>query len=952
MKKYTSILLLSIFISGSLFSQKLSSKEENKLLEAAEYYYEDEESQNLPKALKLFEKLLKNKPSDPYYKLMTGICYSYLKHEKEKSLEMLLAVKSENDGFEEVDFYLGRAYAVNNRFDEAIASYEKYLTAEDLEDDRKALVRQNIIYCENAKVYLKDTVDVEINNLGPPVNSEYSEYVPVITPDESMMIFTYSGIKSKGGLLAPTGKSDSDGRYYEDIMITYKENGDWIEPVSIGDNINTNGHNASIALSVDGKTLFLYEQTKADRGDIYVSYLKGEEWSKPERLKGDINSDAWEGSATLTSDGKTIYFSSERKGGFGGRDLYSASLQPDGSWGEVTNLGPTINTRFDDDAPFIHPDRRTMYFSSKGHNSMGDYDIFYTYLADEGWDKPKNVKPPVNTIDDDRYYVLSADAKTGYYSTSGRSELGTHDIFSVSPGHFGERPVLALVVGVIQAGKDVKSADISVTNSENGEKEGDYKSNAATGKYMLALTPGNKYKIAIEVEGYETKIDYIDIESLESYVEVEHDFNVLQDEIVGISDELNPLQSKIDNQILQYKKENTADGYDELIYAKIINEKGTVKNAGVQYFLDAGCIDESSADAEITAKINTIIYPDGTTKKMIGPFETLKESEDVKQMLMLKDTACNNLQVKVDDNGIEKSVKQYYINDYTKTNVSNTSIHDKLTGSEVGAVSNSSAIDLQEVTDVDLGDESVEAAEEKKITGLTFKVEVGAVKDTNDFKLAYLSKYGKISSKIYPDGLTRYSFGSFATLKEAEDFKEMLVEKEAESKDAFVTVFVFGADKKVDDLKNTVRKDLGIPLKENEVVPDDLKPCNSAMIDFSKFIDEDLNDPVVYAGLMKLGGDFCAKGLTFKVQIGAYRFPKNYKWNHLMKYGEPTTSGYPDGITRFTQGTFDTMIKAEELRQQIIKSGQKDAWITPFYNGKRILLEELIKVNFYGKSVN
>ena len=234
---------------------------------------------------------------------------------------------------------------------------------------------------------------------------------------------------------------------------------------------------------------------------------------------------------------------------------------------------------------------------------MGDYDIFYTYLADEGWDKPKNVKPPVNTIDDDRYYVLSADAKTGYYSTSGRSELGTHDIFSVSPGHFGERPVLALVVGVIQAGKDVKSADISVTNSENGEKEGDYKSNAATGKYMLALTPGNKYKIAIEVEGYETKIDYIDIESLESYVEVEHDFNVLQDEIVGISDELNPLQSKIDNQILQYKKENTADGYDELIYAKIINESGGPQNLRIRIVVGAAYGSDVDQVVELLLKV-------------------------------------------------------------------------------------------------------------------------------------------------------------------------------------------------------------------------------------------------------------------------------------------------------------------------------------------------------------
>ncbi|MDB4534645.1 hypothetical protein N9242_07225, partial [Vicingaceae bacterium] len=904
----------------------------------------------------------KNKPTDPYYKLMTGICYSYFKHKRVEALETLLTVKFENSGFGEVDFYLGRAYAVNNRFDEAIASYQDYIGSEEVSDDRKAEARQNIIYCENAKVYLQDSLEVEITNIGSPINTDHSEYVPVITPDESMMIFTYSGPKSKGGLLGPTGKPDADGHYYEDIMISYKMGDNWLEPESIADNINNTGHNASIALSVDGQMLFVYEQSKADQGDIFASYLEGEEWSKPERLKGEINSEYWEGSATLTSDGKLIYFSSEREGGFGGRDIYSATLQADETWGEITNLGPVINTRFDDDAPFIHPDRRTMYFSSKGHNSMGSYDIFYTYLTDEGWDEPENVKYPVNTIDDDRYYVLSADAKTGYYSTSGRSELGTHDIFTVSPGHFGKRPILALIVGVTKADGEVKEADITVTNDKTGELEGKFKSNATSGKYMLALTPGNKYKIAIEVEGYETKIDYIDIESLETYVEVEHDFNVYsKEQVVGISDDLDPLQGKIDNQIEQYKKENTKEGYEEMIYSKVLNERGEEKIAGVQYFLDADCIDSANTDAEVLAKINTVNYPDGTSKSIIGPFETLLASEIVKQNLVSKDSACSDLEIKVNDNGTEKSFQQFYVKEYKKTDFSDANIHNKLTGAdstEVAEANDGSAINLEDIKDVDLKGDNLQDAEGKTITGLTFKVEIGAVKDANDFELSYLEKYGKITSKVYPDGMTRYTFGPFKTLKEAEDFKKMLIEKEASSKDAFVTVFVFGQNKKVDDIKDDQRKELGIPIKEIDPELLDLVhsevpgPCESEVKDFSWFIGKDLNDKAVYNKMLALGGNSCAKGLEFKVQIAAYKFPKNYKWNHLKQYGEPVVAPYPDGITRFTQGVFSTLSTAEELRQKIIKSGQKDAWITPFYNGKRILLEELFKVNFYGKSIN
>lgn len=409
-------LLLIILTVTSLFAQnKLSSKQEKSMVDKAEFYFEDGDYQNIPKSLDLFEKLEANKPDDPYYKLMVGICYTYFKDKKHLSIDKLFEVQKINPTFNELNKYLGRAYAVNHQFDKAISFYQKYLNSSDLEEEDKSAARQSIIYCQNAKKFISDSLSVRIENIGPPINTEFSEYVPVITPDESMIIFTYRGDRSKGGLMGPTGKPDPDGQYYEDIMISYKLGSEWLEPESIDDNINTVGHDASIALSVDGQQLFVYKQNKKDHGDIYVSNLDGNQWKKPIKLKGGVNTEAWEGSATLASDGQTLYFSSDRPGGFGGRDLYSAKLQLDNTWGEIENLGPTINTKFDEDAPFIHPDRRTMYFSSKGHNSMGGYDIFYTYLNEDGWDEPADVGYPVNTINDDRYYVLSADAKTGYY---------------------------------------------------------------------------------------------------------------------------------------------------------------------------------------------------------------------------------------------------------------------------------------------------------------------------------------------------------------------------------------------------------------------------------------------------------------------------------------------------------------------------------------------------------
>lgn len=952
--KYISILLLIMFSVNFAYSQeKLSSKDEKQMLEKAEFYFEDEEGRNLSKALTLFEKLSANKPNDPYFKLMKGICYTHFKNKKSEALQVLLEVQDQNLDFNEVNFYLGRAYAVNNQFDLAIESYQNYLAVEDVPEERKALARQNIIYCQNAKEYIKDSVAVEIISIGSPINTEHSEYVPVITPDESMMIYTYRGERSKGGLMDPTGKPDDDGQYYEDVMVSYKMRDEWLEPESIGDNINTNGHDASIALSVDGQSLFIYKQTKKDHGDIYVSKLKGSEWSQPERLKGEINKESWEGSATLTANGKTLYFSSDREGGFGGRDLYSATLQEDETWGEIKNLGPVLNTRFDDDAPFIHPDGRTMYYSSKGHNSMGGYDIFYTYLAKEGWDEPENVGYPVNSIDDDRFYVLSADAKTGYYSTAGRSENGNHDIYTVAPGHFGKRPILALVVGVTRADGEPVEADITVSNEKTGEVEGKYKSNSSSGKYMLALTPGNKYKIAIEVEGYETKIDYIDIESLSTYVQVEHDFNVYsKDEVAGVSvsDEVDPLQGKIDKQIEKYKVESTEEGYNAMVYQKVLNEKGDVKSAGVEYFVDAECIDSTKINKELLSKVNVIKYPNGTTKQVLGPYETLLASEVAKEDLKSQDKECKIVDVFVNDNGVEKSFKQFYAKEYSKTQFEESTIHDKLTKTDTSTIEvdpndKNNAVDLVENTDVDLTDKDLADAANKTITGLSFKVEIGAVTDTNDFNLQYLEKYGKITAKSYPDGITRYTFGPFETLQEAEEFRKKMIAQEKEHEDAFVTVFVFGQRKVFNDLPDKQKQDL-----TNTTVEKD--PCESEMKDFTWFIGKDLNDKSIYNKLIALGGNSCAEGLEFKVQIAAYRFPKNYKWNHLKQYGEPLIINYPDGITRFTQGTFITIKEAEVLRQKIIKSGQKDAWITPFFNGKRMLLEELIAVNFYGKSVN
>jgi hypothetical protein len=232
--------------------------------------------------------------------------------------------------------------------------------------------------------------------------------------------------------------------------------------------------------------------------------------------------------AKLTRDDKS-------PGGFGGRDLYMSEKLPNGEWGPAVNLGDKINTAFDEDDPFIHPDNKTIFFSSKGHNSMGGYDIFSSIKKEHEWSEPENLGTPVNTTDDDRSYVMSPDGETGYYSSSRQEGYGQQDIYVVTPGLMGERPILVLSVGRILFDSKPVEATIQITNTENGDSTGNYKSNSITGKYTVALSPGIYYKISVKVENQEPHVEYINLKSLDNYVKIEQDIPLYSEDYMKIN---------------------------------------------------------------------------------------------------------------------------------------------------------------------------------------------------------------------------------------------------------------------------------------------------------------------------------------------------------------------------------------------------------------------------------
>jgi Tol biopolymer transport system component len=465
------------------------------------------ESKELKKANMLFQKKEYVKASEEYFKMYQkdgenatlnyhiGIC---LYHQKDKQLQALPYFEKSNvRQFPEALFYKGNLYHLLLRFNEAINSFTAYNEIPVKANDSR-FVSMLITKSQIAQQLMKSPLNVAINNMGPIINSPYPDYVPLLSADGSTLIFTSRRDNSTGM------QKDLNGEYMEDIYISYKNGKEWTPPVSISKNLNTELHDACVALSPDGHQLIVYQTSDDLRsGDLYISNFTGTDWTKPERMGSDINvDDAIEASATFSQDNNMLIFSSDRPGGFGGRDLYKVVKLPNGEWSKAKNLGNTINTLYDEDAPFLHVDGKTLFFSSKAHKNMGGYDIFKSTLnEDDTWSEPENLGYPINTVNDDIYFILSVNGNQGYFSSRGGVTYGETDIFSID---IPEQNFGLAVVSCNVFGTDNSPLKANITLTENGsdalpEK---YKSNKDTGKFIMILSPIKKYTMNVQAEGY------------------------------------------------------------------------------------------------------------------------------------------------------------------------------------------------------------------------------------------------------------------------------------------------------------------------------------------------------------------------------------------------------------------------------------------------------------------
>jgi hypothetical protein len=330
----------------------------------------------------------------------------------------------------DIHYLLGRAYHFALNFDTAIMEYSTFLSELPPKELKAGspVVNWLIQQCKNGKEIVKTPVRVIINNLGEKINSEFDDYNPVISLSDSTMYFTSR---------RPWGNrpkiSGTDLKYFEDIYISAKMDGEWQEAVNLGKPVNTVHHEAAVGLSAGGDKLYVY-CGYINRGDILVSLWKKNRWSMPRSFLSKINSGFQETSFCISPDTSKIYLvSNEEKNGIGMKDIWCMTRDLKNRWSKPKNLGNIINSPYDEEAVSLSPDGRTLYFSSKGHNSMGGYDVFKSTFLDNGnWSMPENIGYPINTPDDELFYHVDPNqARFAYYTAYRSGGKGGYDIYKI-----------------------------------------------------------------------------------------------------------------------------------------------------------------------------------------------------------------------------------------------------------------------------------------------------------------------------------------------------------------------------------------------------------------------------------------------------------------------------------------------------------------------------------------
>jgi outer membrane protein OmpA-like peptidoglycan-associated protein len=505
-KKYLFTLLFGWFLIFPSFAQHSPA-----ISDKARKYYEQAEplmlARKFDQAIAVLNKAVEKEPqyAEAYYRL--GNIHELLQNDA-KALENYIKsveLKPNHKPFISAYFALGNIAIRKGNYEQAKVYYENFIDLKPARPAQFAEAKRNLANCLFSIEAKQHPLPFSPKPLSKTVNKFALQYFPVLTADQQTLIFT----------ARDTTAANDD----ENLYISYLKNGEWTSPVSLSSGINTPENEGTCSISADGRTL-VFTSCKGRESfgscDLFVTYKVGEDWTMPVNLGGKINTSSWESQPSLSADGRTLYFTSDRRGGYGKRDIWISQLGEDGIWGAAANMGSTVNTTDDDLSPFIHVNATTLFFSSKGHIGLGGFDLFATEKTGTNtWERPKNLGYPINTHDDQVSLFVTADGKKGYYSHEekrGRQYLSSilHE-FEIPPQIAVAHSSNYLKGTVYDAQTKQKiGAKIELFNLNTGNMDALMQADRKTGEYLTVLTQGASYALYVNREGYLFKSLYFD----------------------------------------------------------------------------------------------------------------------------------------------------------------------------------------------------------------------------------------------------------------------------------------------------------------------------------------------------------------------------------------------------------------------------------------------------------
>ncbi len=501
MRRSLLLLFVALFLfSGLVIAQRDSSR--NDFTNAESWFLFEEYGE----AEALYQKLMKWDPDNDNLKYRIGICLLNDPYRKYESIDYLLeASKNINPNYKEgsfkertappdVLFYLGSAYLVNDMIDPAIESFRRFLKIMDPEVYDEELVQAQISSCENARRLMSMPVDLDLHPMGSSVNTRYSETNPVISGNGERMVFI------------------TKQPFFDEALFIEKVNGEWTLPMSVTSMLGFDMDIYPVALNYEGTEMLLYYDDE-HIGNLYTSRYEDGFWTAAVKLGENISTKYWESHACFSKDGQTLFFTSNRKGTLGGLDIYKSEKSAEGNWGLPKNLGPKINTRYNEETPYITNDGNKLYFSSYGHYNMGGYDIFYSTRNDDGtWGTPVNLGYPINSTNDDLFFHPANNGMGGYQSRISKSGDTKHDIYYMDI-YSANNPRMYVVTGFLRTedgDTDLTTLEMFVIDPENGDTIKYSIPIEKDGSFTFDLTQGD-YNLSVKGEGFEDLITPLNI---------------------------------------------------------------------------------------------------------------------------------------------------------------------------------------------------------------------------------------------------------------------------------------------------------------------------------------------------------------------------------------------------------------------------------------------------------